>query len=273
MYWTTCRPRSPSGRWQTSNLIVRWPSGREFSERTFVGVFVPILMAFAYVFLVLSSAGYLMGAVVEEKENRTMEVVVTSISPGQLIAGKVVGILGVTLTQLLGWVAFGWLGVYVGGRFLNLTALQGVQVDLGMLAATAAISVPPFVMVAALMTALGATVAEAQEAQQVSGLFMVPFMIPIWLLQPLMENPDGTLSLVLSLFPFTSVASFSLRLTFTQVPVWQILASFAISSLCALAALWLAGRAFRLGMLRYGQRLNWREVFARKRPQSVGVEG
>jgi len=111
------------------------------------------------------------------------------------------------------------------------------------------------------MTATSATVAEAQEAQQLTALFLMPFFIPMWLAAAIVENPSGPLAVGLSLFPPTSVATFSLRLGFAPVPAWQIATSAALMSLSALGAVWIAGRAFRLGMLRYGHRLNWRSLF------------
>ncbi len=251
-----------------SNLIVRWPAdtpegGREFSQRTFLNTFVPIITGITVVMLLFFASGYLMGAVVEEKENRTMEILVTSISSNQLIAGKVIGILGVVLTQFLFWVGFGALCVVVGGNWMDIELLQNIDIDLRMFAVTVMIAAPAFVMLAGLMTAAGATFADAQEAQQLTGLFVVPFMIPIWLLQPILEHPNSPLSIALSFFPPTSVGTYSLRLAFSEVPGWQIVASITISSLCAVGALWLAGRAFRLGMLRYGKQLNWRELFGR----------
>lgn len=248
-----------------SNVVVYWLEddgsyGREFSQETFINTFWPLVVGMGFVFMLLSSSGYLMGAVAEEKESRTMEIMVTSVSPFQLIIGKVTGILGVTLTQLTGWILFSVMAVYVGGNYLGLEALQNLKPDLASIATMAAVAVPSFVMVAALMTAVGATVAEVQEAQQVTGLFTLPAAIPLWLTGILIENPNSPISIVLSLFPLTSVSAFSLRMTFGRIPLWQTAGAIAIGSVCAVGALWFASRAFRLGMLRYGQRLNLREV-------------
>lgn len=255
-----------------SNLIVHVPSdsggsAREFSQHTFLNIFVPLIIGFSFVFLLFSASGYLMGAVSEEKENRTMEIVMTSLSADQLMVGKVIGILGVTFTQLLGWVGFAALAVVVGGEYLHIQMLQNLVLDLRIVATTAAIALPAFIMLAGLMTAIGATVAETQEGQQVSGILVLPFMIPVYLLGILIEHPNSPLSVFLSLFPPTSVATFSIRLGFSQVPTWQIATSIAISSVCALASLWLAGRAFRLGMLRYGQRLKLAELLGTSREE------
>jgi ABC-2 type transport system permease protein len=252
-----------------SDVTVYWldedgARGREFSERTFVNSFLPMIVGIAFVVLLLSSSGYLMGAVAEEKENRTMEIVVTSLSASQLMAGKVVGILGVAATQLAGWVAFALLAIFIGGQYLDIGVLQAVKVDLGALGAMALVSAPAFVLIAALMTAVGATVAEVQEAQQVTGLFVIPLAFPLWLAALILNNPDGAVSVILSLLPVTSVGTLALRLGFGTVPGWQIAVSAVLSTVCAAAALWVAGRAFRIGMLRYGQRLRWKELLSRK---------
>ena len=82
---------------------------------------------------------------------------------------------------------------------------------------------------------------------------------------PIVEHPNGPLIIGLSLFPITALPTLSLRLTFSVVPFWQIGLSVALTTLSAWGAVWLAGRAFRLEMLRYGQRLNWRELLNVKR--------
>jgi ABC-2 type transport system permease protein len=94
-------------------------------------------------------------------------------------------------------------------------------------------------------------------------LFTFPAFIPYWFTLQLMSNPHGPLAVGLSIFPLTSPVSFALRAGFAEIPVWQFLASLGLLAVCALGAVWLAGRAFRLGMLRYGQRLTLRELFAR----------
>jgi ABC-2 type transport system permease protein len=253
-----------------SNLIVYWPDdapggGREFSGRTFLNNFLPLFAGFAFVMLLFMNSGYLMSAVAEEKENRTMEILVTSVSPAQIIGGKVAGILAIVLTQVVGWTVFSVLGVWIGGRCLGIGMLQNLSVDLGLVLKMAVVAAPAFVLVAALMTALGATVAEAQEAQQASAFFALPVMIPFWFIQLILENPDSPLTIGLSFFPITALPTISMRLAFAQVPSWQIGVSAALATLSALGAVWLAGRAFRLGMLRYGQRLDWRDFWRVKR--------
>jgi ABC-2 type transport system permease protein len=120
-----------------------------------------------------------------------------------------------------------------------------------------------YVFISAIVVGLGATVAEAQEGQQVMGLFVLPLMLPVWLLVQIVEQPHGSLAIALSLIPPTAPLTFAIRTMFARVPLWQSLASIGILTCSAVAVLWLAGRAFRLGMLRYGQRLRLAELFGR----------
>jgi ABC-2 type transport system permease protein len=248
-----------------SNLIVRWPDdmpggGREFSERTFLNNLLPFFIGIIFIMLLFMSSGTLTQAVATEKENRTMEVVVTSISPGQLIGGKVLGIMAMTLTLVIAWIAFAVLAVFGGSRFLDIGVLKNVSVDPRIVITMLAIAAPTYVMIAALMAAAGATVAEGQEAQQVAGLFSLPVIAPVWFAPLVIENPNSPLAIGLSLFPPTALTTTAMRIMSVPIPLWQIAVSVTLLVLCAGGAVWLGGRAFRLGMLRYGQRLNWREL-------------
>ncbi len=261
-----------------SNLIVRWPDSapggaREFSEGTFLATFAPLFGGLAFIILLFMASGYLMGAVAEEKENRTMEILVTSLSPGRLIGGKVLGIIAVVLTQLLAWIVFGVLAVWIGGHVLGITLLQSFALDVSMLGKMTAIALPSFVMIAALMTALGATVTEVHEAQQATAIFALPFMAPYWFAGQILQDPSGPLAVGLSIIPPTSLSTMSLRIGFSPVPNWQLAASALLVTCCALGALWLAGRAFRLGMLRYGQRLAFRELLSGLRASGSSHSG
>jgi len=253
-----------------SNLIVRWPDdgpggGREFSDKTFFNNLLPFFIGLAFIMLLFMSSGTLTQAVATEKENRTMEIVVTSISPGQLIGGKVLGIIAMTLTQVVAWIAFAALATFIGGRYLDIGILQNLSVDPPTIITMLAIAAPTYVMLASLMAAAGATVADSQEAQQMAGLFSLPIIAPVWLGVVIIENPNSPLAIGLSLFPPTALSTIAMRIMSVPIPFWQVAVSVTLLVLCAGGAVWLAGQAFRLGMLRYGQRLNWRELVNVKR--------
>jgi len=248
---------------QGSNLKIKNIEGsREMSDNNFLAVLVPIIAGVLFMVSINTSGGYLLQAVVEEKENRTMEIMVTSISPAQLMAGKILGNLSVGLTQVVIWV----LG---GVAAINLLTRANPELSLGGLITPSyfwlmiGTFIPSFIMVAALMAAIGATVTETREAQQVSGLFTLPIFLPLWFISVIMSHPNGALAKVLSFFPLTAPLTLPMRAVLTDIPAWEIVATISLLILTAVVAIWFASRAFRLGMLRYGKRLSWKELFGR----------
>jgi len=249
-----------------ANVTVRvteW--NRELSAGQFV---VPLIAAAIFAFLVLTTSSYMMEVVVEEKENRTMEIVMSSVSPAQMMAGKIIGALGIALMQLVVWVAFLVGAAWLGGNVLEMSWLQDITPNWRDILMIVIVALPSYLCIAALMTLVGSTLVESQEVQQAGGLFMLPLFLPLYLLVPITENLNGPLSLGLSFFPVTSVVTISIRSMLMAIPAWQIALSAAIALASGAGMVWLAGKAFRMSMLRYGQRLQWRELFARRRSVS-----
>lgn len=245
-----------------TELVIRAPeTDRQTSQKDWFNILIPFMAGLVFFMAISTTSGYLLQAVVEEKENRTMEVMVTSVSPGKFMAGKVIGDISIGLTQLIAWGLFIWLGVQIGGKYVEWIKnirLSGEVIELAVL-----VMVPAFVMISALMATVGATVTEAREGQQVMGFFTLIMWLPYMFMITLMENPNSPLAVGLSLFPLTAPLAMLMRVGFTVVPPWQIALCVSLLVLSALGALWVAGRAFRLGMLRYGQRVRWKEVFSR----------
>jgi ABC-2 type transport system permease protein len=222
----------------------------------------PMIAGIGFIIAMFSAGGYMMQAVVEEKENRTMEVIVTSVSPNQFMAGKIIGDTAVGLTQIFAWILFIIVPILIGRNTISF--LQGIQISSQTTAVLLFTMLPSFVLVAALMATIGSTVTEAREGQQMTGLISMPIWIPYALTGLLMSNPNSPIAVVLSLFPLTAPMTMLIRDGLTILPAWQIALCSGIQVLCAVGAIWVAGRAFRLGMLRYGKRLAWREIFARQ---------
>lgn len=232
-------------------------------------MFLPLIVGIVFAFLALTTSGYMMNAVVEEKENRTMEIIITSTSPNLMMAGKVIGALLIGLTQLLVWTVFILLAIWIGQNVLDLSWLQNIEPvwrDFGMIIVVALTS---YVFIAAFMTLIGTTLVESQEAQQAGGLVFLPMFVPIYLIVPIVENPDGPLAVVLSLIPFTSVITLALRSLTFVVPGWQVGLAALIGLVGGLILMWMAGRALRLTMLRYGKRVRLSEIFGRKKMDSA----
>ena len=252
-----------------ANVTVRvteW--NRELSAGQFV---VPLIAAAIFAFLVLTTSGYMMEVVVTEKENRTIEIVVSSVSPSQMMTGKIIGALGIALMQLAVWLVFLAGAAWLGGSVLEVDWLQNVNLNWRDILMIVVVALPSYLCIAALMTAVGTTLVESQEAQQAGALFFLPLFLPLYLLIPITQNLNGPLSLGLSFFPVTSVMTIGIRSMFMAIPVWQIVASATIALASGAVMVWLAGKAFRMSMLRYGQRLQWRDLFARRRSASEPV--
>lgn len=244
-------------------LIVRSPDGkREMSSAAMFNIMLPFIAGIAFFMAVFSSAGYIMQAVVEEKENRTMEIVVTSVSPNQLMMGKTLADIAIGLTQLFAWGLMLVVPVWIARPYVPMLKTIAVPPESALL--ILAVMLPTFVMLGGLMAAIGATVTESREGQQIVGLFTMPTWIPYFLIYPLMTSPNSPLAMVLSFIPVTAPLTIIIRSGFTQLPLWQVALSVLILVLCAAGSLWLAGRAFRLGMLSYGKRLPILDLFRRQ---------
>jgi ABC-2 type transport system permease protein len=232
---------------------------RQQSTSEWYMIMIPVLSGVLFVVVVNTSGGYLLRAVVEEKENRTMEIMLTSVSSNQLMSGKIFGNLSVGLTQLIIW--FGLpLMIYF---LVSPVLMQSFNISIApqFVWLTLLTLFPAFILVAALMAGLGATVTETQEAQQISSLFTLPIVAPYWFMSLIMTNPNSAFCVGLSLFPLTAPVTLPLRAVFTDIPLWQSCASIGILILSAYFAVRFAGHIFRVGMLRYGKRLSFKEVF------------
>ncbi len=231
---------------------------REMSSQNILGIILPVVAGIFFLLAVNISGGYLLQAMVEEKENRTVEILVTSISPTELMSGKILGNLSVGLTQIIIWLLFGVAAVnYVLKTF---PSLEAAKIDTYFLVVMIFTFLPAFVMVAAMMAAIGASSSETKEAQQIAGLFTIPIAIPFWFISLIMSNPNSPFSIFLSLFPFTAPVILPMRVALSSVPLWQVISTIVLLIIFAVISLILAGKAFRIGMIRYGKRLSLREL-------------
>ena len=241
------------------NLEISSADGRrQFSSGNLMSFLLPLIVTFLLFFAITTAGGYLLQAMTEEKENRTMEVITTSVSPEQLMGGKSLGLISVSLTQVLTWVAVLAIGIFVAGRFVD--ALRNVQIPWDMVALTVFFFVPTFTLIAGIMITLGAAVTEAQQGQQVAGIINILFILPVFFLALLFSQPDSPFLVLLTFFPTTSFIMILLRWSLSTVPWWQLAVSWVVLVVSALGSIWLGARVFRMGMLRYGQRLSLKQI-------------
>jgi ABC-2 type transport system permease protein len=237
---------------------------RETGERVAQGpgliirVATPAFLAMVFVFSVFTSANQMGSAVVREKEQRAMEMVITSISPRQLVTGKVLGMTLLTLTQVGVWLLGAVIGV--GLALLGTLQMQDLSVPWSALLWGALLGVPGYFLYATLGTGLGVIAGDKQQARQLAGMLGFLGMGPLYFMGLIVNNLGGPLGVGLTLFPLTAPTIALFRMMLSQVPTWQLGASLTIILLSLAASVWFVARIFRAAMLIYGQTLQPREV-------------
>lgn len=238
-----------------SDLTLSTVDGRrQLSASGFADALLPFVAGLLFVMATMSSSGYLMQALSAEKENRTVEVMMTTVRPLDLVAGKASGLMAVSLTQLAIWVAVAVAAVLVARRWVP--ELATLRVSPQLLVLILAYFLPSYALIAGMMTAVGAIMPDLQQGQQIAGTLNLLFVLPYLLAALLFANPNSPVAVALTLFPTTALTTLTMRWGLTAVPMWQIVTGWALLVLAALAMLWVAARIFRIGMLAYGQRLS-----------------
>ncbi|MGD8905063.1 MAG: ABC transporter permease [Anaerolineae bacterium] len=235
-------------------------SNREFSERSIVNVVLPFVATFFFIFATMSGAGYMLGVVAGEKENRTIEVMVTSVTPVQLIGGKAAGLLAASLTQLAIYIVAAVVGLIVAAQYVP--EIQQLEVPWLYLTIMGLFFLPTYALISAVMIAIGSAVTELQQGQQLAGLLNLVFLLPLLLLPLLFQDPGGPLMVFFTIFPTTSFMTIALRWGLGTVPLWQVGIGWVLLLGTTTFFVWAAARVFRVGMLRYGQPLSFRSVWA-----------
>jgi ABC-2 type transport system permease protein len=244
-----------------SELTVRSADGsRQSSSSNLINLFLPFVAGFFFFFTVLASSGYLLQVVADEKENRTVEIMITTISPEELIGGKALGLLAVALTTVLIWLAAIVVGLLIAAQFVEL--VRQIEVPWAFLGILGLFFLPAYMLIAGFMTAVGAIATETQQAQQIAGTLNLLFVLPFFFTVLVFTNPDSPVLVFFTLFPTTSFLTVALRWSFTAIPFWQLAGGWLLTVVTAVLAIWGASRIFRAGMLRYGQRLSLQEVAA-----------
>jgi ABC-2 type transport system permease protein len=224
-------------------------------------VLFPMLLSFLFSGVISVMSGYLSQSLADEKSNRTLEMMITTVSPNTLMSAKITASLAVGGTQLLVW---GLLPVSAGFfLWANLPLVRSL-VSLPLLALAVGLLLLALVMNAGLITAVNAIFAEPSEAQTIVGLVLLPSWLPYMLLVFIIYNPNSPLAVALSLFPLSAPVTLLLRAGLSTLPAWQYAVSLGGLALSGAGSVWLAGRALRFGLLRSGQNLRLRQLFRRR---------
>jgi ABC-2 type transport system permease protein len=249
---------------------------------------------------VLVYGAQIMRSVMEEKTNRIIEVIISSVKPFHLMMGKILGVGLVGLTQFALWIVFSTVLMTAGGSIVGSKMLdqkkeqikqiekiaqqsganstdiatakgEGLSMIDDVLKQLADMNIPlliicfffyflcGYMMYGALFGAIGAAVDSETDTQQ----FMLPIMLPliasVSLIQPILADPSGSLAFWASMIPFTSPILMMVRLPF-GVPMWELALSMIILVVSFIGVIWLAGRIYRVGILMYGKKTNFKEL-------------
>lgn len=227
-------------------------------------IFAGAIAFLLYMSIVLYGQNVLRG-VLEEKTTRVAEVVVSSVSPETLLAGKVLGVGAVGLTQQILWVITTVIMFKLRGPLLDKFGINTMpfalpEISFGLALLLLLFFVLGFVFYSSLYAAVGAAVNSEQEAQQAVQPMLILLVATAIFINPILMNPTSTLATVMSLLPFSAPIIMPLRLSLGSVPWYELAASLVGVALACWGATWLAARIYRVGLLMYGKRPTLREM-------------
>ncbi len=250
------------------------------ADGAFVASAIGYVSGFVIYFLVFIYGAMVMRGVIEEKQNRIVEVMASSVRPFELLMGKVLGIGAVGLTQIALWTALGAVVLAALGPLLAAFAGPPAAAGPGAppadlpfdVGAITALLTPGFLLIlvlcflggylfyAALFAAVGSAVEQESDAQALTIPVTLPAIVPMLFLFPMLEQPDSSLSVVLSILPPFSTVLLPVRVAVTDVPFWQIALSLGLLAAAFVGAIWVAARVYRVGILMYGKKATFRDL-------------
>ena len=263
---------------QTSVTVetVRWTKeGEEQKGSAEIALIIGMITAMIIYFFIVMYGGQVMSGVVQEKTNRIVEVIVSSVKPFELMMGKIVGIALVGLTQIFLWVLLTlFLVMMVTTIFSSTHLMTGESQEMTQMIVTVGKGLNPwgtlgyfiiyflggYLLYASLFAAVGSAVDNETDTQQFSLPITLPIIFAFYAAIYSAQNPDGPLAFWCSLVPFTSPIVMMVRLPF-GVPVWQILLSIITLALSFIGSTWIAGKIYRTGILMYGKKITWKEMW------------
>ena len=248
---------------------------------------IGMICGFFIYFIIIIFASQVLRGVLEEKTSRIVEVIISSVKPMQLLIGKIVGIALVGLTQFAIWILLTF--ALLGG--IQLVAPNLFQSDVATeLAAEAQVGMQEninifqkindyfpvsfteiilcfifffivgYLIYATLYAATGSVVDNESDSQQYTMPVTIPLMLSIILIPSISTNPNGQLAFWFSMIPLTSPITMMVRLP-SGVPLWQLLTSMGLALLFLVFCVWFAAKVYRMGILMYGKKIRWNEIF------------
>lgn len=237
---------------------IKIEKGKEKKEgalKSFFSVFILFMILYT---AIIGYGTHILRAVIEEKNTRVVELIVSSVSPFNLMMGKIFGVALAGITQILIW-AFIFL-------FFSFGASQGFfaqslpSYNFTQILFFGIFFILGYLLYSSLYAAIGSLFSSEQEAQQFSMIVVLPLILPVILMQMIMQNPNSTISVIFSLIPFFTPLLFYLRMLVEMPPLWQIFLSITLTSLTLIFIIYASGKIYRIGILMYGKKPTIREI-------------
>ena len=243
-------------------------TGSDEEEGATQTFFVGLILAMAIYFAVVLFAASVMRGVLEEKRDRIVEVLLSSIRAREFMVGKVLGIGGASLFQMLVWAGFAAAAVIwepaLAARYD--TAIPAIpDIPVAAVVSFLYFFVTGFLLYAAMFGAAGAIATSDQEANQMQFPVTVPLLIGIFIMYSMMADPDNPIAVAGTLIPFTAPVVVPVRAMMTEIPAAQYVASGVLMLLTVAAVTWLAAKIYRIGVLSTGKKLTLKELAHRLR--------
>jgi len=222
-------------------------------------VIIPAIFGLLLALSLQAASLYMVEGLGDEKESRLIEVLLSSVSPRQLLTGKVLGLGAAGLVQVVVWLAslpllLNLASSTIGGFFGT------IQLPANFLVLGIVYFVLGYLLFAALSAGVGAISSSAREGQPVAMIYALLVFVPLWFASLLFIFPDSPIWTVLTIFPITAPIEVMLRLGVAGIAAWELVTSLAVMVLAIIGALALSVKAFRVYLLMYGKRPAWGEI-------------
>jgi ABC-2 type transport system permease protein len=230
------------------------------SGDTTVAFFAAYILFFLMYMVIMLYGMNTARSIIEEKSSRIFEVMLATIQPDEMLAGKILGVGSVGLTQVGVWmIAAVTIGTVFSGTIPGSVAGHSI-LSAGQIAFFVAYFLFGFLLYSSVAAALGAMTNSEQELQQLNMFLVLPLAFSMLMLFSIIKDPDSTLSRIVSLIPFCSPLLMNFRVSIGNPQPWEEILSFVLMSLTILAILWFASRIYRVGILMYGKKPNLPEI-------------
>lgn len=232
----------------------------DVEEKNFLAEYGLVFVFVMILYMAIFSWGVTISrSIVEEKGSRVIEVLLSSLTPRDLMLGKLVGVGLAGMTQLSIWAVVG-LAMSGYAATSAVAMLSSFEIPPAVFGYLMLYFLLGFLLYSALFMTVGAACSTEQDAQQFQGLITLPMIVPLMTLMLLIQNPASTFAVVLSLIPLFAPMMMLARIILLEPPMWQILLSIALLLATIYLSIIFAARVFRVGILIYGKRPNLREL-------------